>query len=56
MSDEHDDDLIEKAKVLAEATGRSVADVLADLEDDGILNESNKQSNRSLVEDLKEAA
>jgi hypothetical protein len=56
MSDEHDDDLIEKAKVLAEATGRSVADVLADLEDDGILNESNKQSNRSLVEELKEAA
>ena len=33
------DDLVEKAKVLAEATGRDEADILADLMDDGILNE-----------------
>ena len=34
------DDLTERAKVLAEATGRDESDVLADLLDDGILNNS----------------
>ena len=36
------DDLVEKAKVLAEATGREEADVLADLMDDGVVNDSRK--------------
>ena len=34
-------DLAAKAKVLAEASGRSEEEVMADLLDDGILNESN---------------
>ena len=49
------DEIKEKAKVLAEATGRSEEDVLADLLDDGVLNESNKES-KDLVSQLKEAA
>ena len=36
------DEIKEKAKELAEITGRSEEDVLADLLDDGVLNESNK--------------
>lgn len=56
MGDEEDfDALVEKARVLAAATGRSEEDVLADLLDDGILNESNKEK-RDLVSELKEAA
>ena len=47
--------LVRKAKTLAEATGRSEEDVLADLMDDGKLNESNKEK-RDLVSELKEAA
>ena len=49
------DMLVRKAKTLAEATGRSEEDVLADLMDDGVLNESNKEK-RDLVSELKEAA
>ena len=49
------DEIKERAKVLAEATGRSEEDVLADLLDDGVLNESNKES-KDLVSQLKEAA
>lgn len=49
------DMLVRKAKTLAEATGRSEEDVLADLMDDGKLNESNKER-RDLVSELKEAA
>jgi hypothetical protein len=36
-------DLAEKAKVLADASGRSEEDVMADLLDDGVLNESNSK-------------
>jgi len=46
---------MEKAKIIAEATGRTIADVLDDLGDDGILNESNK-SEKDLITQLKEAA
>jgi hypothetical protein len=49
------DMLVRKAKTLAEATGRTEEDVLADLMDDGVLNESNKEK-RDLVTELKEAA
>ena len=49
------DEIKEKAKELAEITGRSEEDVLADLLDDGVLNESNKES-KDLVSQLKEAA
>ena len=59
-SDIEDDDatigeLRERAKMLAEATGRTEQDVLEDLLDDGLLNESNI-SGRDLVTQLKEAA
>jgi len=47
-------ELVEKAKIVAEATGRDEADVLEDLLDDGIVNESNKE--KDLVTQLKEAA
>src|SRR6056300_55717 len=47
--------LEERAKILAEATGRSYEDVLTDLADDGVLNESNK-TKQDLVTQLKEAA
>jgi len=47
--------LEERAKILAEATGRSYEDVLTDLADDGVLNESNK-AKQDLVTQLKEAA
>lgn len=36
-------ELSERAKLLAEATGREVTDVMADLLDDGVLNDSNKE-------------
>ena len=49
------DELQEKAKIIAEATGRTIEDVLDDLGDDGILNESNK-SEKDLITQLKEAA
>ncbi len=51
-----DEEMIEKAKELAELTGRKVDDVLADLADDGILNESNKEKDADLISQLKEAA
>jgi len=38
-----DEQIVKKARLLAEATGRSFEDVLEDLLDDGELNESNKQ-------------
>ncbi len=50
------DDLTERAKVLAEATGRDESDVLADLLDDGILNNSHLNPEKDLVTQLKEAA
>ena len=49
------DELIERAKIIADATGRTIADVLEDLGDDGILNESNKEE-KDLITQLKEAA
>ena len=49
-------DLVEKARILSEATDRDLADVIADLADDGILNESNKKQEKNLVAELKEAA
>ena len=49
------EEVIEKAKLLAEATGRDYEDVLEDLLDDGMLNESNIDK-PDLVEQLKEAA
>lgn len=48
-------DLVEKARIIAEATGRTEQDVLADLLDDGVLNESNKAKG-GLVEELQNAA
>ena len=49
------EELVEKAKLLAEATGRSFQDVLEDLLDDGELNNSNT-AKADLVTQLKEAA
>ena len=47
----------EKAKVIAEATGRSVEAIIEDLLDDGIVNLSNEEKkDKDLVEQLKEAA
>lgn len=58
MVDENDsiEELKEKAKIIAEATGRTEGDVLADLLDDGIVNLSNESPKESLVDQLKEAA
>jgi hypothetical protein len=50
------EELREKARLLSEATGRDEEDILADLLDDGILNNSNKADGKDLVEQLKEAA
>ena len=44
----------DKVKMLAEATGRSESDIRADLADDGVLNESNREND--LVSQLREAA
>ena len=49
-------ELAEKAKIVAEATGREETQVLADLLDDGIVNMSNENSGKDLVTQLKEAA
>ena len=50
-------ELVEKAKIVAEATGRDEQEVLADLLDDGIVNLSNEESKgKDLVTQLKEAA
>lgn len=51
-----DDELVARAKVLAEATGRDFEDVIADLADDGVLNQSNKENDADLITQLKEAA
>ena len=50
------DELADTAKIVAEATGRSEEDVLADLLDDGIVNNSHKENQKDLVTQLKEAA
>ena len=50
------EELREKARLLADATGRDEEDILADLIDDGVLNNSNKTDGKDLVEQLKEAA
>jgi len=51
------EELVEKAKIVAEATGRDEQDVLADLLDDGIVNLSNEDDKgKDLVTQLKEAA
>ena len=50
-------ELEEKARIIAEATGRTKEAVLEDLLDDGIVNLSNEEKkDASLVEQLKEAA
>ena len=55
--DEVTDELREKAKVIAEATGRSEEKIIEDLLDDGVVNLSNEEKkDASLVEQLKEAA
>ena len=63
MSDKDDtikdniDEIREKAKVIADATGRDVESVVEDLLDDGIVNLSNeKKTDKDLVTQLKEAA
>lgn len=59
MGDDEPDisELAEKAKIVAEATGRDESDVLADLLDDGIVNMSNEgEKSKDLVTQLKEAA
>ena len=51
------EEIREKAKVVAEATGRSMDSVIDDLMDDGIVNLSNEENKeKNLVEQLKEAA
>ena len=50
-----DDEIVKKAKLLADATGRSFEDVLEDLLDDGELNNSNS-AKADLVTQLKQAA
>ena len=51
------DEIREKAKVIADATGRDVESVVEDLLDDGIVNLSNeKKTDKDLVTQLKEAA
>lgn len=51
------DEIRDKAKVIAEATGRSVQSVIDDLMDDGIVNLSNEEKkDKDLVTQLKEAA
>jgi len=52
---EQDEELVKKARLLADATGRSFDDVLEDLLDDGKLNNSNIEK-ADLVSQLKEAA
>ena len=48
-------ELVEKAKIVAEATGREESDVLADLLDDGIVNLSNADGKgKDLVTQLKD--
>ena len=49
-------ELAEQAKIVAEATGRDETDVLADLLDDGVLNNSHIAPEKDLVTQLKEAA
>lgn len=56
MMPDPEDELVARAKVLAEATGRDFEDVIADLADDGLLNNSNKESDADLITQLKEAA
>jgi len=52
-----DEELLNKAKIIAEATGRSEEQVLEDLLDDGIVNLSNEErKDKDLVQQLKEAA
>ena len=47
-------ELVEKAKIVAEATGRDEQEVLADLLDDGIVNLSNEEAKgKDLVTQLK---
>jgi hypothetical protein len=54
---EANDEIVKKARLLADATGRDFDDVLEDLMDDGVLNDSNRKSERAdLVTQLKEAA
>ena len=50
------EELREKARLLSEVTGRDEDDILTDLLDDGVLNNSNKADGKDLVEQLKEAA
>ncbi len=50
------EEIREKAEVIAGATGRSIEAVIADLMDDGIVNLSNENKGKDLVEQLKEAA
>jgi predicted transcriptional regulator len=57
MTEKVTDEIREKAKVIAEATGRSEQAIIDDLMDDGIVNLSNEEKkDASLVEQLKEAA
>lgn len=52
-----DEELRNKAKIIAEATGRSEEQVLEDLLDDGIVNLSNEEKkDKDLVQQLREAA
>src|SRR5210317_1515323 len=52
-----DEELRNKAKIIAEATGRTEEKVLEDLLDDGIVNLSNEErKDKDLVQQLKEAA
>ena len=50
------EEIREKAKVIADATGRDMDSVIEDLLDDGIVNLSNEKKDNDLITQLKEAA
>ena len=45
-----DDDTMDKAQIIAEATGRSVESIVEDMEDDGIVNLSNESNEQAEAE------
>lgn len=50
------EEIREKAKVIADATGRDIDSVIEDLLDDGVVNLSNEKKDNDLITQLKEAA
>jgi len=50
------EEIREKARVIADATGRDIDSVIEDLLDDGVVNLSNEKKDNDLITQLKEAA